>query len=363
MTALDAEQRSHIVTIEDERYVYALTTGDYLRGFAGAADTIAKGVGAASTSTAAVAEKIAPAAIDESQTMWGLQLTGVVSCSYTGKGVKIAILDTGFDKSQPDFGSRVAGMNFISEIANQSNSTDDVVGHGTHVTGTAAGSTQPAPGGPRYGIPSDALIYIVKMLDDSGRGADGSILAGIDWAISQGCAIVSMSLGGPSAPGGAFSQVYETVAQRALAQGTLIIAAAGNESSRSMGYIAPVSHPANCPSILAVAAVDKWLQVADFSSAGPEVNIAGPGVDVFSSWPTPRDHRVISGTSMATPHVAGIAALYVEAQAVTGNLLRKALTAQSPPAPRIGTRQQIRLSSKVGDPFTAAAARERGDTD
>jgi len=127
-----------------------------------------------------------------------------------------------------------------------------------------------------------------------------------------------MSLGAPVQPGQPFSQVFESVARRVLNRGTLIVAAAGNDSDRRVGRIQPVSHPANCPSILAVAAVDVNLGVAFFSNRGVnpmggQVDIAGPGVNVYSSWPMPTRYRRISGTSMATPHVAGIAALFAEA--------------------------------------------------
>jgi subtilisin len=110
---------------------------------------------------------------------------------------------------------------------------------------------------------------------------------------------------------------------RALNQGTLIVAAAGNDSRRtrpSNPIINPVSRPANAPSILAVGAIDRSLAIAPFSNGeinidqtGGEVDLVGPGVDVFSSWFTPRNYNTISGTSMATPHVAGIAALYAQA--------------------------------------------------
>jgi subtilisin family serine protease len=111
--------------------------------------------------------------------------------------------------------------------------------------------------------------------------------------------------------------VYETVAQRALAAGCLIVAAAGNESSRP-GLIAPVGHPANCPSIIAVGAVDASLAIARFSSGGMnlrggQVDIAAPGVAVISTAPRPRLYATMSGTSMATPHVAGLIALHAEA--------------------------------------------------
>ena len=126
-----------------------------------------------------------------------------------------------------------------------------------------------------------------------------------------------MSLGSSVAAGDAYSQVFEAVAQRALEAGSLIVAAAGNDSRRPV-YIAPVGHPANCPSILAVAALDEVLDVAPFSCGGlepdgGEVNLAAPGVNIWSAWPMPKPYHLSSGTSMATPFVAGVAALYVEA--------------------------------------------------
>jgi subtilisin family serine protease len=112
------------------------------------------------------------------------------------------------------------------------------------------------------------------------------------------------------------------VARRALAAGTLIIAAAGNESNRP-AFIAPVGHPANCPSILAVGALDPMLQVSFFSCGarnpqGGQVDIAAPGRNVRSSWLLPQQYNSISGTSMATPHVAGIAALWLQANPAMG---------------------------------------------
>ena len=135
-----------------------------------------------------------------------------------------------------------------------------------------------------------------------------------------------MSLGSPVEPGQAYSRVFEEVAKRALAAGTVIVAAAGNDSQRP-DEIAPVSHPANCPSIMAVAAIDQQMQIAPFSSGGlggegGQVDIAGPGVAVLSAWPGSERYNTISGTSMATPFVAGVAALLVETSpAVTGKTL------------------------------------------
>lgn len=282
----------------------------YLRGYRDAVNHVVDQVLGTSSSTSAVAGAASPLLVEDNLT-WGLQATRVAESRYTGKGVRVAVLDTGFDLGHPDFiGRTIVSQSFIAGETAQ-----DGHGHGTHCVGTACG---PKQGGtlPRYGIAYESEIYVGKVLSDRGSGTDGGILAGIQWAIANKCAVVSMSLGAPTQVGQAFSQVFEAVARRALAAGTLIVAAAGNDSRRP-GQINPVSHPANCPSIMAVGAVEVALQVAWFSCGGlslqgGQVDIAGPGVDVRSSWPRPMLYNTISGTSMATPHVAGIAALLAE---------------------------------------------------
>lgn len=169
----------------------------------------------------------------------------------------------------------------------------------------------------RYGVAHESEIFMAKVLDDSGRGVDGDIVAGINWAIANKCRIISMSLGGEAEFEDKFSTIFENIARRAMDFGTIIIAAAGNESERSSNLLKPVGHPANCPSIMAVAAVDNNLQIADFSwisdtAKGSQIDIAAPGVGIFSSYIKPEKYEILDGTSMATPFVAGIAALYLQ---------------------------------------------------
>jgi subtilisin family serine protease len=314
-----ASGESGILAVEPERVVYAMGAGwpgrvsvipgtlpsgvaDYLRGYRDAVNHLAERLLLPTPSEPP----------DETEWTWGLQATNVAATQFTGEGIRVAVLDTGLDLDHPDFAGRtITAESFIS-----GEEVQDGHGHGTHCIGTACGSAQPGQP-PRYGVASAAEIYAGKVLNNRGSGTDGEILAGIQWAVQNGCAVASMSLGAPVLPGDPYSTVFEVAAQRALAQGTLIVAAAGNDSSRP-DSIQPVSHPANCPSILAVAAIDSQLQVAPFSNGGinPEggaLDIAAPGVGVHSSWPRPILYRTINGTSMATPHVAGIAALIAEA--------------------------------------------------
>lgn len=248
----------------------------------------------------------------ETELTWGLQSVGVTDSEATGAGIRVAVLDTGFDVGHPDF----AGRTMVTRSFVDGQDVRDGHGHGTHVIGTACGPRQPADG-PGYGVAFESEIYVGKVLGDDGSGTDAGILAGIAWAVENRCAVVSMSLGAPAQPGEPHSATFERAAKRAMDQGTLIVAAAGNESRRSAGVIAPVGHPANCPTVLAVGAIDAEHAVADFScgTVDPKgaVDVAAPGVDVHSSWPMPRGHHSISGTSMATPHVSGIAALTAQA--------------------------------------------------
>ncbi len=257
---------------------------------------------------------------------WGLVATSVPESDRTGRGIKVAVLDTGFDSNHPDF----AGRQIVSKSFIDNETPDDGNGHGTHCIGTACGGKAPA-GVPRYGIAFESLIYAGKVLSNSGGGSFASVLAGIDWAVANRCEVISMSLG---AQGGPYEQFTQAGA-RALAAGCLIVAAAGNDSRRP-GHVAPTNAPANSPTVMSVAALNSDLSVAYFSCGG-KVELAAPGVGVFSSLPLPRRHGTLSGTSMATPHVAGIAALWAESDAqYRADALKRILVSkarQLPPNP------------------------------
>ena len=250
---------------------------------------------------------------DTAEATWGLQATGVLTSRYSGSGVRVAVLDTGLDLEHPDFtGRSVVARSFVTGL-----SAADVNGHGTFCAGVACGPRQPREG-PRYGVAFGAELYVARVLDDDAGGTDGDVLAGIDWAVRNGCAVISMSLGSPVAVEDSYAQLYEAVAARALAAGSLLLAPVGNESQRP-DLIAPVQQPANCPSILAVGALDRDLAVAPFSNGnrfgiGGNVDLVAPGIAIHSASSGIGPYQTGSGTSMATPFVAGIAALMAEAR-------------------------------------------------
>ncbi len=323
---LDPEQAQSVrmtnLAIYPERVVYAIgqvgLSSEYLRGYSDAASHLYEQAEPSEGLAPPLGQKGETPEFKDGQNTWGLQATKVVDSSCSGLGIKIAVLDTGMDLNHPDFAGRIIrSRSFIL-----GEDVQDKNGHGTHCIGTACGPMDPVEL-PRYGVAYNADIYAGKVLSNRGSGSDSGILAGIEWAVNNGCAIISMSLGAPTRPGDTYSRIYEKVGQRALQRGSLIIAAAGNESRRQNGQINPVGYPANAPTLMAVGALDNKLQMGFFSNGsvnldGGQVDIAAPGVSVYSAWPMPERYKSISGTSMATPHVAGIAALYAEATGARG---------------------------------------------
>ena len=299
----------------------AMNPGDYLRGFVRAAETIARDLFPGGGMPAPVPDEEQALALGAT---WGLAACRVPPSPRSGAGIKVAVLDTGMDLGHPDFAGRViASASFVGQPVM------DLHSHGTHCIGTACGALAPAGTTPRYGVAHRSAIFAGKVLSNSGSSVGGSVLAGMNWAIANRCQVISMSLGGPGGP-----QPYYTAAgQAALNNGLLVIAAAGNSA-------APTGSPANSPTIMSVAALNPNLTPAPFSNFG-KIDIAGPGVSTFSSVPRPTRYGYKSGTSMATPHVAGCAALWAESSAsLRGVQLWRRLQASARrlpfPATRVG---------------------------
>jgi hypothetical protein len=331
MATLEADSR--IEAVEPEFYVETIqlqhdaAQEQYVRGFRDATAALYRGVhGKVGEPEFDEAEALALFS-DTAAFTWGLQATGVTRTRFTGRGMRVAVLDTGLDLRHPDFrGRSIVPQSFVPGVP----SVQDGHSHGTHCIGTSLGPVTPPrpPGTRRYGCAPGADIYVGKVLNDAGGGMAGWALAGIDWAVRNSCQVVSMSLGWIIPPSDPDSVAFETAARRGLARGTLVIAAAGNE-----GPNGGLRSPANVPSVLAVGAIDNNLRTAGFSSRG-DVNIAGPGVDVYSTVPMPARYGFASGTSMACPHVAGIAALWAESNArFRGAALARILMAKARPLP------------------------------
>jgi len=303
--------------VEPEYFVFSEDThGEYLRGFLRAAETIARDLGDV---PGPMTEQEEVAVLGAT---WGINACKVPPSTRTGLGIRVAVLDTGMDLGHPDFAGRVfVSQSFVGQPV------QDLHSHGTHCIGTACGPKTPPGVTPRYGVAFRSTIFVGKVLTNSGGGVGGSVIAGMNWAIANNCHVISMSLGS-QAP---VQAAYTNAGQAALNKGLLMVAAAGNNSGL------PTMAPANSPTIMAVASLDPNLSPSAFSNQG-KMQIAAPGRDVFSSMPMPRRYGLKNGTSMATPHVAGCAALWAQTSAtLRGQALwnRLLLTAKPLPFPLV----------------------------
>lgn len=224
--------------------------------------------------------------------------------SLNGEGVPIYILDTGVNERHNDFAGRIQNsVDFVKD----GKGSRDCNGHGTHCASTALGT--------RWGVAKKALLNSVRVLDCNGSGSWSGILSGLDWSVQQivnqgRLGVISMSLGGQK------SSILDRAVGSAVRQGALVIVAAGNEDSNACG-----TSPANEPLAIAVGASTQRDQRASFSNFGPCVDIYAPGVSIrAASHLSDTGTTLLSGTSMACPHVSGAAALEIQNMNIEGQL-------------------------------------------
>lgn len=270
------KKNPNVAIVEDDGPVYALDA------CARVENMLVEGqpMPLAETIPAGVAQIKAPASWDASR----------------GKGIRVAVLDTGIDGTHPDLSANFrGGVSFVP-----GESPADGNSHGTHCAGTIAAAIN---GIGVVGVAPAASLYAVKVLSNSGSGSWSFLIAGIGWCIANRMNVLSMSLGGGGAP-----TALEAICNIAFGSGLLLVAAAGNNGPPPPGSPSSVGQPGKYKNVIAVAAIDNANLQAPFSSRGPEVEICAPGVSVLSTIPG-GGYGTKSGTSMACPHVAGAAAV------------------------------------------------------
>ncbi|MGW0737339.1 S8 family peptidase [Streptomyces sp. NPDC002851] len=226
-----------------------------------------------------------------------LPLDGSYTYSTTASNVHVYVIDTGVRTSHSEFGGRATiGTDTVGDGQNG----NDCHGHGTHVAGTAAGST--------YGVAKGASVVGVRVLNCLGSGTTSGVIAGVDWVTAHAAkpAVANMSLGGGASPS------LDKAVQKSIASGVSYAIAAGNGNIIGLPEDACGASPARVPEAITVGATDKTDTKASWSNYGTCLDLFAPGVGITSAWNgSDTDTDTISGTSMATPHTAGVAALYL----------------------------------------------------
>ena len=251
----------------------------------------------------------------QSPATWGLDridqrdlpLSNSYTYNFTGAGVTAYIIDTGIRISHNQFGGRaVSGYDFVDNDSN----ADDCNGHGTHVAGTVGGSD--------YGVAKGVALVAVRVLNCSGSGTTSGVIAGIDWVTAQhttGKAVANMSLGGST------STSLDNAVKNSIVDGVVYAVAAGNSNRDACR-----SSPARVPEAITVGATTSSDARASYSNYGSCLDLFAPGSSITSAWITSdTSTNTISGTSMATPHVAGVAALYLEGHIGSPQQVRDAI--------------------------------------
>src|SRR5262249_51466616 len=236
----------------------------------------------------------------QSNATWGidridqrnLPLSGTYTYNFTGAGVHAYIIDTGIRATHQNFGGRVSSQGFTA--INDGNGTNDCNGHGTHVSGTVGSST--------YGVAKGVTLHAVRVLSCSGSGSTSGVIAGVDWVTQNRIlpAVANMSLGG------GVSTALDTAVNNSINSGVTYAIAAGDTNPCTLS-------PARVAAALTVGATTMTDARSSFSNFGTCVDLFAPGSSITSTWNTSDTAtNTISGTSMATPHVTGVAALYLQ---------------------------------------------------
>ncbi len=245
-----------------------------------------------------------------------IQVPRVWGEGLTGEGVRLAVVDTGIDQEHPDLAGRI-----VATCAFTGEGVEDMNGHGTHCASIAAGTGAASDG--RYcGVAPDASLYIAKVLDAAGNGRMTSVMAGVEWAVDEGVQVISLSLGGSGPCDG--TDALSEMCDAAVAEGVVVCVAAGNEGPEPY----TVGAPGCARDVITIGAASDLDRIATVSSRGPtrdgrlKPDVVLPGVEIVAARAqgtrmgtvVDEHYTAASGTSMATPHAAGICALLLQAE-------------------------------------------------